>query len=86
MPLFFIYPPTLIVSLERDEATMAQIEHHSSEQVMHGTFPKRVEDAVLDSMRDNERLALQILDNEAAGREFARLILRLLAAPREARG
>ena len=49
---------------------------------MHGLFPKRVEDAVLDSMSDHEKLALQILDNEVAAREFARLILRLLASER----
>ncbi len=68
--------------ISRDEQTMAQVNNHSAEQVMHGLFPKRVEDAVLDSMSDHEKLALQILDNEGAGREFARLILRLLASER----
>ncbi|MDA3949786.1 MAG: hypothetical protein PF508_11245 [Spirochaeta sp.] len=66
--------------VSRDEETMAQVNNHSTEQVMHGLFPKRVEDAVLDSMTDHEKLSLQILDNEKAGRDFARLILRLLTS------
>jgi type I restriction enzyme, R subunit len=57
---------------------MAQVNNHTPEQVMHGLFPQRVIDTVLDSMTDNEKLSLEVLDNEASGRQFALLVLRLL--------
>ena len=60
---------------------MAQVEQHSPEQVMHGLFPKRVTDTVLDAMTDHEKLAMQVLDSPEKGREFALLILRLLMRP-----
>ncbi|RFA25786.1 restriction endonuclease subunit R [Alkalilimnicola ehrlichii] len=69
--------------IERDDAVMAQVNSHSAEQVMHGLFPKRVIDTVLDAMNDNEKLSMQVLDNEERGREFALLILQLLAGRRE---
>ncbi|MFP4162221.1 MAG: UvrB domain 3-containing protein, partial [Ectothiorhodospira sp.] len=65
--------------IERDEAVMAQVRGHSEDQVMHGLFPKKVTDAVLDALNDHERLSLPVLENEKAGRAFALLILRLLA-------
>jgi type I restriction enzyme R subunit len=39
--------------VRRDENVMAQIDSHSTEQVMHGLFPKRLTDLVLDSMTDH---------------------------------
>ena len=65
--------------IERDDAVMAQVNSHSPEQVMHGLFPKRVIDTVLDSMNDNEKLSMQVLEDENKAREFALLILQLLA-------
>ncbi|MBZ9539787.1 type I restriction endonuclease subunit R [Modicisalibacter tunisiensis] len=65
--------------IERDEAVMAQIRHHDEDQVMHGLFPKRVTDAVLDAMSDHEKLSMPLLEDEKTGREFALLILKLLA-------
>lgn len=65
--------------ISRDEEVMAQVNGHSSEQVMHGVFPKRIEDIVLDAMTDNEKMAMEILGSERKGRDFALLILRLLA-------
>ncbi len=65
--------------IERDEAVMEQVRNHSREQVMHGLFPKRVTDIVLDAMQENEKLSMEVLENESAGRDFALLILRLLA-------
>jgi len=38
--------------VRRDEAVMAQVDSHSTEQVMHGLFPKRLMDRVLDSVHD----------------------------------
>jgi type I restriction enzyme R subunit len=59
---------------------MAQIDSHSTEQVMHGWFPKRLTDLVLDSMTDHEELSMEIFENENSQRAFAHLILRLLSS------
>lgn len=64
--------------ISRDDAVMAQVNNHSPEQVMHGVFPKRIEDLVLDAMTDNEKMAMEILGNQNKARNFALLILRLL--------
>lgn len=40
--------------ISRQEDVMAQVNNHSVEQVMHGLFPKRVLDTVLDAMTDHE--------------------------------
>ncbi|MCC4289622.1 type I restriction endonuclease subunit R [Vreelandella aquamarina] len=65
--------------IERDEAVMAQVRNHSEGQVMHGLFPKRVTEAVLDAMSDHEKLSMPLLEDEETGRQFALLILKLLA-------
>ncbi|MDR5873440.1 type I restriction endonuclease subunit R [Vreelandella gomseomensis] len=65
--------------IERDDAVMAQINHHDDHQVMHGLFPKRVTDAVMDAMNDHEKLTMPLLEDEETGRQFALLILKLLA-------
>jgi len=57
---------------------MTQVRTHAEDQVMHGLFPKRVTDAVLDAINDNEKLSLPVLEDEETGRQFALLILRLL--------
>ncbi|WP_199283860.1 hypothetical protein [Halomonas sp. A40-4] len=64
--------------IERDEAVMAQVRSHSEDQVMHGLFPKRVTDAVLDAMNDHEKLSMPLLEDEETSRQFALLILKLL--------
>ncbi|WP_404376731.1 hypothetical protein [Vreelandella aquamarina] len=40
---------------------------------MHGLFPKRVTDAVLDAMNDHGKLSMPLLENEETGRQFALL-------------
>ncbi|PLW82525.1 restriction endonuclease subunit R [Kineobactrum sediminis] len=65
--------------IERDEEVMAQIRNHSRDKIMHGLFPKRVLDAVLDALGDNEKLSLPILDSDECGRHFAMTILQVLA-------
>jgi type I restriction enzyme, R subunit len=65
--------------IERNEAVMAQIRHHSEDQVMHGLFPKKVTEAVLDTLSDHEKLSMPLLEDEETGRQFALLILKLLA-------
>jgi type I restriction enzyme R subunit len=49
---------------------------------MHGLFPKRLTDLVLDSMTDYEKLSTEILENESSQSAFAMLILRLLTEQR----
>ncbi|MCY1312505.1 hypothetical protein D9M70_629320 [compost metagenome] len=59
---------------------MAQVNNHTTEQVMHGLFPKRVLDTVLDAMTDHEKLSLEVLDNESKSRAFALVILKMLTS------
>ncbi|RBC00669.1 type I restriction endonuclease subunit R [Pseudomonas sp. MWU12-2115] len=64
--------------ISRQEDVMAQVNNHSVDQVMHGLFPKRVLDTVLDAMTDHEKLSLEVLDNETKSRAFALVILKML--------
>ncbi len=64
--------------ISRQDDVMAQVNNHSVEQVMHGLFPKRVLDTVLDAMTDHEKLSLEVLDNEMKSRAFALAILKML--------
>lgn len=64
--------------ISRQEDVMTQVNNHSLEQVMHGLFPKRVLDTVLDAMTDHEKLSLEVLDNETKSRAFALVILKML--------
>lgn len=74
------YATGIVSRLSKDEAVMAQVSNHSEEQVMHGLFPKRVLDNVLDAMTDHEKLSLEVLDNETKSRAFAMVILKMLKA------
>ena len=64
--------------ISRQEDVMAQVNSHSVDQVMHGLFPKRVLDTVLDAMTDHEKLSLEVLDNETKSRAFALVILKMI--------
>ncbi|ADJ27393.1 type I restriction endonuclease subunit R [Nitrosococcus watsonii] len=64
--------------ISRQEDVMAQVNSHSVDQVMHGLFPKRVLDTVLDAMTDHEKLSLEVLDNKTKSRDFALVILKML--------
>jgi type I restriction enzyme R subunit len=64
--------------ISRQDDVMAQVNNHSVDQVMHGLFPKRVLDTVLDAMTDHEKLSLEVLDNETKNRAFALVILKML--------
>ncbi|ABM61927.1 type I restriction endonuclease subunit R [Halorhodospira halophila] len=65
--------------IERDEAVMAEVQRNNPQQLMHGQFPERVADIVLDAMHDHEKLSMEILDDKEKGRDFALLILQLLS-------
>ncbi|VVP35259.1 type I restriction endonuclease subunit R [Pseudomonas fluorescens] len=64
--------------ISRQDDVMAQVNNHSLDQVMHGLFPKRVLNTVLDAMSDHEKLSLEVLDNETKSRAFALVILKML--------
>lgn len=64
--------------ISRQEDVMAQVNSHPVEQVMHGLFPKRVLETVLDAMTDHEKLSLEVLDSETKSRAFALVILKML--------
>ncbi|SFP67764.1 type I restriction enzyme, R subunit [Geopseudomonas sagittaria] len=49
-----------------------------AEQVMDGLVPKCMEGIVLDAMTDHEKLSMEVLDNVAKSRAFARVIYKLL--------
>ncbi|AGA85468.1 type I restriction endonuclease subunit R [Stutzerimonas stutzeri] len=66
--------------ISRQEDVMAQVNNHSVDQVMHGLLPKRVIDTVLDAMTDQEKLSLEVLDNETKSRAFALVIYKMLKA------
>ncbi len=57
---------------------MVQVNSQPAEQVMHGLFPKGVDDIALDAMTDHEKLSLELLDNVAKSRALARVIYKLL--------
>ncbi|MFP4295089.1 MAG: type I restriction endonuclease subunit R [Halothiobacillaceae bacterium] len=67
--------------LSRDQAVMAQVHQHDEAQAMHGLLPRRLNDAILDALQDNERLSMPLLESEQAMQHFARLIYRLLSKP-----
>ncbi|MEO0541102.1 MAG: type I restriction endonuclease [Cyanobacteria bacterium P01_A01_bin.105] len=71
---------TIAQRIGRQDDVMAQVNSHTPEQVMHGLFPQRVIDTVLDAMTDHEKLSLDVLDNEDSGRQFALLVLKILTA------
>lgn len=41
-------------------------------------LPKRVLDTVIDVMTDNEKLSLEVLDNEAKSRAFTLMVLKMV--------
>lgn len=44
--------------IERDEAVMAQVRSHSTDQMMHGLIPNKVTGAVLDTLSDHEKQSM----------------------------
>jgi type I restriction enzyme R subunit len=71
---------TIAQRISRQDDVMAQINNHTPDQVMHGLFPQRVIDTVIDAMNDHEKLSLGVLDSEQSGRRFAALVLEIVTA------
>jgi type I restriction enzyme R subunit len=76
--LKFAYDIAERVSRKAD--VIAQIKTHTTEQAMHGLFPKAVVDAVIDAMGDYVTLSTAALANEASERQLALLVLKILTA------
>ena len=64
--------------VRRDETVMGQARTHSEEQMLRGRYPEVLEQLVIDSMHDNEKLATEVLEREETMTAFARLVLRLV--------
>lgn len=62
----------------RQEDVMAQVNTHSDEQIMHGLFPKRALDTVLDAMVENEKMSLEVLNNETSAKAFMLVLLKMV--------
>ncbi len=77
---------TIAQRISRQDDVMAQVKNHSVEQVMHGLFPQRVVDTVLDAMTDYEKLSMEVLENGESGRRFALLVLQMLMTINASRG
>ena len=69
---------TIVQRISREDDVMAQVNSHSAEQVMHGLFPGRVTNTVINAMTDHEKLSLDVLNNETSEHQFALLVLKLL--------
>lgn len=67
--------------IRRQADVMAQIQHHSPEQVMHGIYPSRVSDTLLDFFSDNETLSTSLLGNPEIFHKFALLLLSIVLKP-----
>jgi type I restriction enzyme R subunit len=65
--------------MSRDEGVVDQIRSHTPEQVMHGRFPRLLEQIVLDAMSDHEELATKALETDDNLNGLAWAVLRLMA-------
>jgi hypothetical protein len=59
--------------IRRDVDVMLEVRNRPPRPVMHGLLPKRLNDAVLDSVTNHRKLALEILNDERKGKDFAKL-------------
>ena len=64
--------------MSRDAGVVDQIRSHTPEQVMHGRFPRLLEQIVLDAMADHEELATKALESDANLDGLARAVLELM--------
>lgn len=64
--------------VRREDDVMAQVKNHTDEQIMYGLFPKRLDDIMLDAMKDNEKMVVEILSSEEKKAAFAHIVLKLL--------
>jgi len=73
------FADSLADRMSRDAGVVEQIRRHSPEQVMHGRFPRLLEQIVLDAMADHEELATRALESDDHLNGLAWAVLRLMA-------
>ncbi len=61
--------------MEREEDVMEQIRSNTAEQVMHGRFPSRLNDLLLEAIQDNEQLSSEALKDDRSFDSFALILL-----------
>ncbi|PAV27539.1 type I restriction enzyme R subunit [Tamilnaduibacter salinus] len=70
--------------IERDESVMSQVRHNDPNQIMHGSFPERLRDFILDDMEEHASMAERAMATTEAEDKLAHLVLRLLLAKHSA--
>ena len=69
--------------IEREEDVMEQIRSNSAEQVMHGRFPARLNDLLLEAIQDNEQLSSEALKDDRSFNSFALILLEYISRTRD---
>ncbi|EWH03237.1 type I restriction enzyme subunit R domain-containing protein [Halomonas sp. BC04] len=64
--------------LSKDKSLMAQVISHSEDQAMHGLLPSRFTETVMDTMTDNEKMAIPLLEDEEMAAKACRIIFQML--------
>ncbi len=77
------FAKTIAERISRQDDVMAQVQNHTPETVMHGIFPQRVTDTVLDNMQDQEKMSLAVLATDESAHRFTLTVLRLLTEAKE---
>lgn len=64
--------------LSKDEPLMRQVVSHSEDQAMHGLLPSRFINIIMDTMSDNEKMAMPLLDDAEMADKACRIIFKML--------
>jgi len=62
---------------------MEQIRSNTAEQVMHGRFPARLNDLLLEAIQDNEQLSSEALKDDRSFESFALILLEYISRTRD---
>jgi type I restriction enzyme R subunit len=65
----------------RQDDVMLQLDQHSPEQAMHGLYPNRVSEALLESMVENQTMVTSALESDESFKEFAWVLMKMLKEP-----
>ena len=57
---------------------MNQVRSDDSNQIMHGSFPQRLQDLILDDMNEHQSMAEKAMETPENEVKLAHLVLRLL--------
>mgnify|MGYP000370787551 CR=1 FL=1 len=64
--------------VRRDETVRDQARTHSDDQMMRGRYPGVLEQIIIDSMNDHEKLASETLERPETLNAFARVVLQII--------